>query len=493
MDRDLQAIQEVRDLVKKAKAAQSLLEHYSQEEVDRLVALMAEYGYRASRELAELACSETKMGRVQSKIEKNQFATREVYEYIKDVKTVGIINEDHERQVYEIAAPMGIVAAIIPCTNPTSTAMCKILIAIKARCTIILSPHPRAVRCIQRSAEIMIRAAEAIGAPPNLIGCLSIPTLQATQELMAHSDIGVILATGGSGLVKAAYSSGKPAIGVGPGNVPAFIEKSANVAHAVKCLVASQSFDWGTICCSEQAVIFDEAIENQALDEFRRQGAYICNQRETQALEKMMPPGNMPNPELAGQSPVRIAEMAGFTVPDSTSVLLVEQKGVGDSYPLSREKLSPILAMYTVKGWQAGCEKCIELLQYGGLGHSLVIHSSDREIIRAFALAKPASRIMVNCPSSQGGVGYATGLAPSMTLGCGTPGGNITSDNITCTHLLNIKRLAFVKKDWFADIPNPQVDMPPPVQSFSRRRDPFAEAPNRQRRYYIGPHNDPNI
>lgn len=494
MDRDLLAIQETRDLVKKAKAAQAILERYSQEEVDRLVALMAEHGYRASRELAELACEETKMGRVESKIEKNQFATRTVYEYIKNIKTVGIIREDHERQVYEIATPMGIVAAIIPCTNPTSTAMCKILISVKARCTIILSPHPRAVKSVQRTAEIVTKAADSIGAPQNIVGCLTIPTLEATQDLMSNRDIGVILATGGSGLVKAAYSSGKPAIGVGPGNVPAFIERTANVAHAVRCLVASQAFDWGTICCSEQAVVFDKPIEREALEEFRKQKAYICNDAETQALEALMPPGNLPNPDMAGQSPTRLAEMAGFSVPPDTMVLLVWQKGVGDKYPLSREKLSPILALYTEDGWQAACERCMELLEYGGMGHSLVIHSRDREIIRAFAMAKPASRILVNSPSSQGGVGYGTGLVPSMTLGCGTPGGNITSDNITCTHLLNIKRLAFVQANWFKDIPNPQVSLGSFQEpSLIRRINPFDDIPGSKKKYYIGPHNNPNI
>lgn len=493
MDRDLQAICEVRDLIKKAKAAQAILGCYSQEEVDRLVSLAAEYGYKASRELAELACEETKMGKVESKVEKNQFATRNVYEHIKNIKTVGIIREDTKRQVYEIATPMGIVAAVIPCTNPTSTALYKILIALKARCTIILSPHPRAVRCIQASANAMLKAANAIGGPDGIIGCLTTPTLEATQELMSHSDTGVILATGGSGLVKAAYSSGKPAIGVGPGNVPAFIEKSANIPHAVRCLVASQGFDWGTICCSEQAVIMDKPIEKECLEEFRRQKAHICNEQEILALQSVVPSGNTINPEVVGQSPSRIASMAGFRVPEDTTILLAWQKGVGDTYPLSREKLSPILALYTEDGWQAACEKCMELLRYGGMGHSLVIHSQNSDVIRAFALAKPVSRILVNAPSSQGGVGYGTGLVPSMTLGCGTPGGNITSDNITTTHLINIRRIAMGDPLWFKDIPSPKVNWEHSQESHPIKNDPFNDISQERKRYYIGPHNNPNI
>lgn len=493
MDKDLQSISEARKLVEKAKKAQKILEKYSQEEIDRLVALMAEYGYRASKDLARLACEESGFGRYESKIEKNIFATQKVYEDIKDTKTVGIIHEDRENQVYDVATPMGIVAAIIPITNPTSTALFKILISIKARCSIILSPHPRGLKCISESANIMRKAADAIGAPVDIVNCLPIPTIAATHELMKHSDISVILATGGSGLVKAAYSSGKPAIGVGPGNAPAFIEKSADIEHAVRCLVVSQGFDWGTICASEQSVIIDAAIYDECINEFKKQNAHLCSDVETKMLENLMPSGDGINPDLVGQSPAFIAKHAGFEVPEDTTILLAKQTGVGRAYPLSREKLAPILALYIENGWEDACERSYELLNYGGMGHTLSIHSQDQKVISAFALKKPAFRVLVNSPSSQGAVGYSTNLTPSMTLGCGTYGGNITSDNISSVNLLNIKRIAFGKQKWFEDIETPKVSLTIDNNTVLNSRNPFFNIPNKNRPYYVGPHNNPNI
>lgn len=476
MDKDLQAIQEVRDLVQKAKQAQNILAQYSQYEVDRLVALMAEYGYRASRELAQLACEESGFGSLASKIEKNIFATREVYRYIKNIPTVGFIHTDPEHGIYEVATPMGIVAAVIPITNPTSTAMFKILIAIKARCPIILSPHPKGVQCTSKTAEIMTKAGQAIGAPEGLIGCLTLPTMASTAELMKHPDVAVILATGGSGLVRAAYTSGKPAIGVGPGNVPVFIERSADIPHAVRCLVVSQDFDWGTICSSEQAIIVDQPILDTVLNELKQQGAYICKDEEISALEKLMPSGSGINPDLVGQTPYKIAQTAGFSIPENTTILIARQAGVGDKFPLSREKLSPILALYVENGWRTACERCFELLRYGGMGHTLAIHSRDRQILTWFALHKPASRILINVPTSQGGVGYATHLAPSLTLGCGALGGNSSSDNITCRHLLNIKRIAFGIPNFFKDMQTPIVTLNIPEPNVYKN-DPFAGLP----------------
>lgn len=495
MDQDLQALQQVRDLVERAKKAQAILECYSQDEVDRLVGRMAEYGFKASKELAELACEETKYGSVASKVEKNMFATRNVYESIKNLRTVGIVRVDQERQVYEIATPMGIVAAIIPVTNPTSTALFKILIAIKARCTIILSPHPKAVKCIQECARIMMKAAESVGAPEGLVGSLTIPTMNATQELMRHRDIGIILATGGSGLVKAAYSSGKPAIGVGPGNVPVYVEKSADVNHAIRCLVSSKGFDWGTLCCSEQAVLLDKSIEADCMREFQKQKAHLCNERETKALEALMPPGGALNPELVGQSPQAIAKMASFTVPADCTLILARQQGVGDAYPLSREKLAPILAIYTVDGWQVAMERALEILKYGGMGHTFVMHSKNQEIVNTFAMKMPASRILINTPASQGAVGYSTGIMPSMTLGCGTMGGNITSDNISSIHLINIKRVAIGNTSWFADLPAPKLNLGLAVEESKPkyRSNLFDEMPGGKKRYFVGPYNDPNI
>jgi len=494
LDKDLQSIQEARALLHKAKSAQKILGRYSQEEVDRLVALMAEAGYRKSRELAQMAREDSGLGRLESKIEKNRFATRHIYEYIKDMKTVGVIKKDEVKKVWEIATPMGLVVAIIPITNPTSTALFKMLIAIKARCSVVLSPHPKGVNCINACADVMREAIAKVGAPENLIGCLTTSTMSATNELMTHKLTDVILATGGSGLVRAAYSSGKPAIGVGPGNGPAFIEKSADIVHAVRCLVVSQGFDWGTLCCSEQSLVIDSPIAAECIAELQRQKAHICSDREISLLETMMPKNGSINPDFVGQSPYNIAQMAGFSVPQDTTILIARQKGVGDTHPLSREKLAPMLSLYIEDGWHAGCERCLEILHYGGMGHTLVLHSRNNDVISAFALKKPAYRLLVNAPGSQGAVGYATNLAPSMTLGCGTSGGNITSDNITPKHLLNIKRLAYCREGWFSNQKTPSLSMPNAnINSHSYRWNPFADERIDRRHPFIGPHNNPNI
>lgn len=499
MDNDLASIQAARDLIQQAKSAQSILQTYSQEEVDRLVEKMAEYGFRASRELAELACAETGLGKLESKVEKNRFATKEVHEHLKTLKTVGIISCDHEKKVYEVAAPMGLVTAIVPVTNPTSTALHNMLISIKARCCVVLSPHPRALKSVQRSVEIMQRAADSIGVPKNIVGCLPISSMVATKELMTHKDIRLILATGGGGLVKAAYSSGKPALGVGPGNVPAFIERTANVAHAVNCLAMSQSFDWGTFCCSEQSVIVDKSVEQECITEFKRQGGYLCTPEETKSLEKLMPPGSAINPDLVGQSPTKIAQLAGFRVPEDTKVILARQTGVGDAHPLSREKLSPILAFYTVQNWQEGSKLATELLRYGGAGHTVALHSKSQDVIAQFGITQPASRIIVNGPSGPGGCGYGTGIVPSLTLGCGSEGGNITSDNVSSHNLLNIKRIAFGETAFFSDIPAPAVPFMESkggngqTEVKSPFRSSFTEDLGKKKTYFVGPYNNPNI
>lgn len=448
LDKDLKSIQQVRDLLKKAQQAQKILEDYSQEDIDRLVKLMAERGYNASRELATLAYEETGLGRIESKVEKNRFATRDVYEHIKDMPTVGIISSDLEKKVWEIATPKGIVSGITPITNPTATALYKMLICIKARCSIVFSPHPRSVKCISRSVEIMRKAIDSIGGPVDAVSNITIPTLPATNELMTHKITDIILATGGSGLVHAAYSSGKPAIGVGPGNCPAFIEKTADIQHAIRCLVVSQGFDWGTLCSSEQSVVVEASIGKACIDEWKRQKAHICNEHEIKLLENLMPKGNAINGDLVGQSPQKIAEYAGFKVTKETTMLIARQHGVGDKYPLSREKLAPILALYLEDNYEQAFARCNELLEYGGLGHTVALHSRDQNVITKFALSQPACRINVNVPSSQGSVGFASGLVPSLTLGCGTRGGNIFSDNISPKHLLNIKRIAYVKDSW---------------------------------------------
>lgn len=444
LDRDLESIQIMRELISRARAAQGILAEFNQERVDRLVAAMAAAARKAAEPLARMAREETGFGVYEDKVAKNLFAAERVYEYIRPLRTVGIISENREAGVVEVASPAGVIAGIVPSTNPTSTVIFKCLIAIKARNAIVFSPHPAAAKCSQEAAALLSEAAVAAGGPEGLIGCTSLPTMEATQELMRHPDVALILATGGGGLVRAAYSSGKPAFGVGPGNVPAFIERTADIRQAVRDILVSKTFDNGTICASEQAVVADLPVRDQVVAELKRQGARFVNPDERRALEQVViKPGGGLNPAIVGQSAGTIAGMAGINVSPETRVLVVELDGVGRGYPLSMEKLSPILAFYVADGWEAACHRCMEILAFGGMGHSLVIHSRDENIIRAFGLEKPASRILVNTPASQGAIGLTTGLPPSLTLGCGTLGGNITGDNVTPMHLLNVKRMAY--------------------------------------------------
>ncbi len=452
-DQDLVSIQQARQLVARAKHAQSVLDTFTQEQVDRIVDAMAEAGDRAAERLATLAVEETGYGKVESKILKNRFVTREHYRYVRSLRTVGILSRDEAAGVYELAEPVGVIAGIIPVTNPTSTALYKVMIALKSRNAVVLSPHPRAVRCISESARVLYEAALSAGAPEGCIGCMTHATIEGTTELMKHEDTAVILATGGTGLVKAAYSAGKPAFGVGPGNVPAFVERTADVRAAATALVSSQSFDWGTLCCSEQSLVMDRPIRDALLAEMTAQGAHVCSEEQARKLEAVVSRDGKLNTAIVGQSPAKIAKLAGFDVPESTQVLLAEGRGVGPKFPLSLEKLAPLLSTYTANGWQEACERCKEVLRYGGLGHTLAIHSRDPEVVLQFFLKKPAFRILVNSPASQGAVGYSTRLKPSMTLGCGTAGGNITSDNITPLNLINIKRLAFVIEGFYEGAP----------------------------------------
>lgn len=448
LDDDLKQLQEVRTLLEQADQAQKILGAFSQEKIDRIVAAMVHAGYEASKSLAQLAVEETGMGRVESKILKNQFATQSIWEEFAHVKTVGILKVDKNAGVMEVAQPVGVIAGIIPTTNPTSTALFKSIIAVKSGNAIVLSPHPRAVRCTRQAADIMAQAACAAGAPQGLIGCLSFSSLKATQTLMGHEITSMILATGGSGLVKAAYCSGKPAYGVGPGNSPVFIERSASIPHAVRCIVDSQMFDYGTICSSEQSVIIDAPIKEDVFSAFRQNGAYILSPQESRQLENAAFPKGRLNPAIVGKSPEHIAQLAGMTVPSNTTVLIAPQEKIGKQYPLSHEKLSPILSCYIAQNWVDACHFCFELLEIGGMGHTLAIHSTDADVIMEFALKKPTSRILVNAPTAQGGIGSATYLVPSLTLGCGTAGGNITSDNISPLHLIQVKRAAIIREDF---------------------------------------------
>ncbi|MFH1999406.1 MAG: aldehyde dehydrogenase family protein [Planctomycetota bacterium] len=444
-DKDLKSIQEARNLLSKAGEAQKVYARFSQTQVDRITGAVVRAGLKAAESLAKIAVEESGFGVYESKIIKNRFATQYLWEDIRELKTVGVISRDDRKGVLEIAEPYGVILGIVPITNPTSTALFKGIIALKTRNAIVFSPHPRGVRCIGEASRIMEDAARGAGAPAGLVQCMTHVSMEGINEAMHHPVTALILATGGNAMVKAAYSAGKPAYGVGPGNAPAFIERTARIPLAVKAIVMSQTFDNGTICASEQSVIIDRVVKDRVLREFASQGAYLCNEGEKKQLEKIISKNGGLNSDIVGQYPYKIAAMAGFAVPRETTVLLAEESHIGPEYPLSIEKLSPILAIYYADGWEKGCELCIDLLRLGGMGHTMAIHSTNEEVIMRFALEKPVNRILVNAPTSQGAIGFATGLVPSMTLGCGAHGGNITSDNVSARNLILIKRLARVK------------------------------------------------
>jgi acetaldehyde dehydrogenase (acetylating) len=443
-NRDLTSIAEARALAQRAKKAWLELAEFDQPRVDAIVDAMAAAAAAQAEPFAALAVEETGFGVVADKVQKNLFSAQKVYNFIRPMKTVGVIARHEDTRVTDIAEPFGVVAAVVPSTNPTSTAIYKILIAIKARCTVVLSPHPSAVRCITRVAEVMDEAARRAGAPAGAINWMTTVTLEGTQELMKHRDVAVILATGGMGLVRAAYSAGKPAYGVGPGNAPAYIERTANLKKAVRDIITGKTFDHGVLCSSENSVVVDEPVAEEVKREFAAQGAYFLSKAEADALAKVLvTPQRLPNPALVGKSAAIIAAKCGITAPAGTKVLIAPLDGVGRDYPLSIEKLCPVLSFYVVKDWREGCERCKQILRYGGMGHTMSIHSQNEQVILEFGLKKPAFRIVVNTPTTLGSIGLTTGLDPAMTLGCGGYGGNITSDNISPRHLLNIKRLAY--------------------------------------------------
>ncbi len=446
-DRDLISVQEARELVARAAEAQRKFASFSQEQVDAIVEACATAATEAGEQLARTAVEETGYGNVPDKIIKNRVGSVEVPRAIRGMKTVGIIREDAEKGVVEMASPVGVVAAVIPTTNPTSTAIYKTLISIKARNAVVHSPHPSAVKCIRQTVEVLARAATQAGAPEGLIACMENSTMQGTQELMRLRDVGVILATGGAGLVRQAYSSGRPAYGVGPGNVPAYIERTANVRKAVADVIAGKTFDYGTICSSEQSIVADDVIREQALEECRRNGAHFLTADEMKAVSALVldPVRHVPNPKIVGKHATVIAEIAGINVHPETRVLIarLEPQMVGREYPLSAEKLSPILAFYSVANTAAAIELCQRLLRFGGAGHTCAVHTQDEKVAKEFGAAMPAFRVCVNTSAVHGSIGYSTRLFPAMTLGCGSPGGNITSDNIGPHHLMNIKRVAW--------------------------------------------------
>lgn len=442
VDKDLVSVQQARDLVEAAHKAQGEVAHFDQARIDRICEAMAKAALRESARLGAMAVEETGYGVPADKQEKNRFAAEDVWNYFRGLRTVGVVSES--KDVVEIASPRGVVAGIVPSTNPTSTAIFKILIAVKSRNAIVLSPHPSAARCINETARVMREAGIKEGLPGDAIGCMTTATIEGTETLMKNKLTAVILATGGIGLVRAAYSSGKPAFGVGPGNVPAFIERTADVSKAVQDILTGKCFDNGTICASEQAVVCDAPIEKAVREQFIAQGAHFLSNSEADQLGRIVAtPQRSLNPAIVGKSVDVIAKMAGLTVPPGTRCLIADVAGVGRDYPLSMEKLSPILAFYVVDGAEQGAARSSEVLQYGGMGHTAGLHTRSREVAVRVGAELPASRITVNTPTTHGAIGFSTALPPSMTLGCGSWGGNVTSDNVSPLHLMDIKRIAF--------------------------------------------------
>ena len=445
------------DLVKKAKVAAKQYLDLTQEQVDKIVKAMSMAGLEHHMELAKLAVEETKRGIYEDKITKNMFATEYIYHSIKYEKTVGVISENEEEDYVEIAEPVGIIAGVTPVTNPTSTTMFKSIISAKTRNVIIFGFHPSAQKCSSEAARILRDAAVAAGAPENCILWIEEPSVLATQTLMNHPDVNLILATGGTGMVRSAYSCGKPALGVGPGNVPCYIDKTAKLKTSVNDLVMSKSFDNGMICASEQAAIVDKEIAKEFEDLMKKAGCYFVNKEEKEKLAKSMfdyteEYGYKLKSHVPGQYPYTIAKEAGFEIPEETKVLVVPETGVGDEYPFSKEKLSPVLTYYISKNEEEGMNLAESLLEFGGLGHSAVIHSEDKDAILRFSEKMKAGRIIVNSPSTHGAIGdiYNTNM-PSLTLGCGSFGGNSTTANVSSVNLINVKRVANrrVNMQWF--------------------------------------------
>lgn len=443
-DIDLVSVQETRDLVEKAYYAQKNFEKLDQEGTDNIVSSLAKTLCENAEYLGKLASDTTKFGKWEDKKTKNILASKILNDYMKSFKTRGIVNVDKVNKICELAVPMGVVAGIIPTTNPTSTVIFKTLISLKAGNSIVFSPHPRALECILKTVEIIKMELKRLGQDPNLVGCISSPTMEATNALMKHDKVAIILATGGAAMVKSAYSSGKPALGVGPGNVPAYIDKTANVEKAVADIFCSKTFDNGTICASEQSIIAHSKVSDTVKKACEEQGGYFLNLEESKKVEKILigPNGGF-NPNIVGLDGKILSDMSGIKVPDYTRILIAPTDGVGKNYPFSIEKLTGILAFYEARNLEHAKEISLELIRFAGMGHSCAIHAQDDNRIIEYASVMPVSRVLVNTPSSQGAVGYSTSLTPSFTLGCGSYGGNATSDNISVLHLFNKLRVAY--------------------------------------------------
>ena len=446
-DKDLIARQEARLLAKQAEKAQRILCRFSQEKLDAIVAAVAAAFEKQSGLLAKQAVEETGFGNAADKTRKNQFASRDVHAAIRDMKTVGVLREHPREKLWEVGVPMGVIAAIVPSTNPTSTVCYKALIALKAGNTIVFSPHPKAVNCTLAAARIVAAAAEGAGAPHGSVSCLSAASMAGCQELMAAEQVRLILATGGPAMVRAAYSSGKPAIGVGAGNGPAYIHHTADVKKALSCILKSKTFDYGTVCASEQSIIVEKDMEQAVRQEAKKQGFYFMSTEEAGRLAKLLfrPTGAL-NPEIVGKPAKKLAQMAGFPVPEGTQVLVAREQEAGPTRPYSMEKLCPVLAFFVMDSEDAVLNKAIEVLTHEGSGHTFAMHAEDETVIRKFALQIPVSRFLVNTPAALGGIGATTGLFPALTLACGAVGGSSSSNNISPLDLINIRRIAWGKE-----------------------------------------------
>ncbi|MGC2477963.1 MAG: bifunctional acetaldehyde-CoA/alcohol dehydrogenase [Candidatus Sulfotelmatobacter sp.] len=445
-------------LVRQARTAAAVFTQFNQEDVDRIVKAMVLAGLEQSQYLARLAVEETKLGVMEDKVIKNMVASEFVYNYIKDKRTVGIIRELPERNLVEMAEPIGVLFSLTPITNPTSTVLFKCIVAVKTRNAVVFSPHPKAWHCCAEAVRIMYETAVAHGGPEGVFTCLESPTLPDNAYLMKHKDVGLIDATGGPGMVKAAYSSGKPALGVGPGNTPVYLEKTADLNTAVVDIIISKTFDNGTICASEQTVVIDNEIYDRVLKKFADLGAHICSEKETRRLERTVidPETGFMQPMAVGQKAADIARFAGLAVKPHTKLLIAPIQGVGREHPLSVEKLFPVLAVYRAKSVGEALKVCVDLNHAGGLGHTAVIFSRNEEIIRRFGEVINAGRIIVNSPGSVGALGAVyNDLVPTFSFGCGTGGGNSTTDNVNIYHYLNIKRVARRTQNhmWFR-VPN---------------------------------------
>ncbi|NLV81628.1 MAG: acetaldehyde dehydrogenase (acetylating) [Synergistaceae bacterium] len=449
LDKDLLSMQEVRALIATSKKAQSEFATKDHAYIDRIIKSIANAGVRNAERLGIMATEDTGFGIPADKTIKNVFGSRITYEYIKDMKTTGVIEQDDKLGITTLAVPMGVIAGIIPSTNPTSTTLNNAIIALKGGNSIVFSPHPQALRCILETVRVIRQAIAEAGGNPDLVSIITIPTRQATEVLMSHHDTALVIATGGSAMVRAAYSSGTPAIGVGPGNGPAYIDKSADIPLAVKRIMDSKTFDNGTICSSEQSVACVCSIAAEVEAEMKRQGAYFLSDEEKDQLGKFILRANgTMNPEIVGKNAQVVAQLANLpNVPATARVLVAREDGVGRGHPYSNEKLSTILAFYTAETFEEVCDICCDILNYEGAGHTMSMHTKDLDKVNYFAKRAPVSRLVVNTPATFGGIGASTGLVPAMTLGCGAIGGSATSDNVGPMNLINKCRIAVGKKE----------------------------------------------